>query len=348
MKKNVTVVYSVERSFVKSDISILEALGFRVYKIHSRPEKNLLFFLLNRIREKLKSILFISRSKVLISWFNDYHSFIPILFSKLFFKKSIIIVGGYDAIVDNKNNHGLFFKSGIRSAIAKLNYKMVNEVWIVHKSLENGCDFAKQKFNIISGVRRFTSKKNIVIKELNTGYDTRFWNYDQNEEKTGVITAAFFSEKRVINIKGLNIFNKLASLLPNVNFIIVGESGIRISDFINLESNIKVMGVQTKSQMKKLYQNNKFYFQGSRLEGLPNSLCEAMLCGCIPVGSRVFGIPDAIGKTGILFDTEKDLDKIVEFINSDFGVTDFKKARNQVVRKYDISKRIEKIKQNIV
>lgn len=348
MKKNVTVVYSVERSFVKSDISILEALGFRVYKIHSRPEKNLLFFLLNRIREKLKSILFISRSKVLISWFNDYHSFIPILFSKLFFKKSIIIVGGYDAIVDNKNNHGLFFKSGIRSAIAKLNYKMVNEVWIVHKSLENGCDFAKQKFNIISGVRRFTSKKNIVIKEINTGYDTRFWNYDQNEEKTGVLTAAFFSEKRVINIKGLNIFNKLASLLPNVNFTIVGESGIRISDFINLESNIKVMGVQTKSQMKKLYQNNKFYFQGSRLEGLPNSLCEAMLCGCIPVGSRVFGIPDAIGKTGILFDTEKDLDKIVEFINSDFGVTDFKKARNQVVRKYDISKRIEKIKQNIV
>jgi len=348
LKKNVTVVYSVERSFVKSDISILEALGFRVYKIHSRPEKNLLFFLLNRIREKLKSILFISRSKVLISWFNDYHSFIPILFSKLFFKKSIIIVGGYDAIVDNKNNHGLFFKSGIRSAIAKLNYKMVNEVWIVHKSLENGCDFAKQKFNIISGVRRFTSKKNIVIKEINTGYDTRFWNYNQNEEKTGVLTAAFFSDKRVINIKGLNIFNKLASLLPNVNFTIVGESGIRISDFINLESNIKVMGVQTKSQMKKLYQNNKFYFQGSRLEGLPNSLCEAMLCGCIPVGSRVFGIPDAIGKTGILFDTEKDLDKIVEFINSDFGVTDFKKARNQVVRKYDISKRIEKIKQNIV
>ena len=348
MKKNVTVVYSVERSFVKSDISILEALGFRVYKIHSRPEKNLLNFSLNRIREKLKSILFISRSKVLISWFNDYHSFIPILFSKLFFKKSIIIVGGYDAIVDNKNNHGLFFKSGLRSAIAKLNYKMVNEVWIVHKSLENGCDFAKQKFNIISGVRRFTSKKNIMIKELNTGYDTRFWNYDQNEEKIGVLTAAFFSEKRVINIKGLNIFNKLASLLPNVNFTIVGESGIRISDFINLESNIKVMGVQTKSQMKELYQNNKFYFQGSRLEGLPNSLCEAMLCGCIPVGSRVFGIPDAIGKTGILFDTEKDLDKIVEFINSDFGVTDFKKARNQVVRKYDISKRIEKIKQNIV
>jgi glycosyltransferase involved in cell wall biosynthesis len=347
LKKKATVVYSVERSFVKSDISILEALGIKVYKIHSRPGKNLLKFLLNRIREKFKSILYLSKSKFLISWFNDYHSFIPILFSKLFFKKSIIIVGGYDAIVDNKNNHGLFFTGGLRSTIAKLNYKMVNEVWVVHKSLENGCDFAKQKFNVISGVRRFTSKKNIVIKDINTGYDTRFWNYDKSEEKTGALTAAFFSDKRVINIKGLNIFNQLASFLPNVNFTIVGESGIRISEFINLEPNIKVMGVQTRSEMKELYQKHKFYFQGSRLEGLPNSLCEAMLCGCIPVGSRVFGIPDAIGTTGFLFDTEKDIEQIVEFINSDLGATDLKKARNRIVRKYDISKRTEKIRQNI-
>ena len=347
MKNNVTVVYSIERSFVKSDISILEALGLKVYKIHSEPEKTLMYFLYNRLKESWLSVFYIFKSKLLIAWFNDYHSFIPILISKLLLKKSVIIVGGYDAIVDNKNNHGLFLKGGLRSTIAKLNYKMVNEVWIVHKSLENGCDFAKQKFNIISGVRSFTSKKNIVIKEINTGYDTRFWNYDQSEEKTGILTAAFFSEKRVINIKGLNIFNKLASLLPNINFTIVGESGIRISDFINLESNIKVMGVQNRSQMKELYQKNKFYFQGSRLEGLPNSLCEAMLCGCIPIGSRVFGIPDAIGKTGVLFDTEKDIEQIVEYINSDLGATDSKNARNRVVRKYDISKRTEKIKQNI-
>ena len=347
MKNNVTVVYSIERSFVKSDISILEALGLKVYKIHSEPEKTLMYFLYNRLKESWLSVFYIFKSKLLIAWFNDYHSFIPILISKLFLKKSVIIVGGYDAIVDNKNNHGLFLKGGLRSTIAKLNYKMVNEVWIVHKSLENGCDFAKEKFNIISGVRSFTSKKNIVIKEINTGYDTRFWNYDQSEEKIGILTAAFFSEKRVINIKGLNIFNKLASLLPNINFTIVGESGIRISDFINLESNIKVMGVQNRSQMKELYQKNKFYFQGSRLEGLPNSLCEAMLCGCIPIGSRVFGIPDAIGKTGVLFDTEKDIEQVVEFINSDLGATDSKNARNRVVRKYDISKRTEKIKQNI-
>ena len=150
MKKNATIVYSVERSFVKSDISILEAIGLKVFKIHSKPDKKPLDFLFNRIKEFYKSIFYLFRSKILISWFNDYHAFIPILVSKVFFKKSVIIVGGYDAIVDKKNRHGLFFKRGLRSFVAKLNYKMVNEVWVVHKSLESGCDFAKQKFNIIS------------------------------------------------------------------------------------------------------------------------------------------------------------------------------------------------------
>ena len=333
---------------MKSDISILEALGFNVFEIQSRPDKTPLNFFLNRIKEKLKSIFYLSRSRFLISWFNDYHSFIPIFFSKIFFKKSIIIVGGYDAIVDNKNKHGLFFKGGLRSFIAKMNYKMVSEVWVVHKSLENGCDFAKQKFNIISGVRNFTKNKRIIIKEINTGYDTRFWNYEENSSKTGVLTAAFFSDKRVVDIKGLNGFNKLASFLPEINFTIVGESEISVMDFIDLEPNVKVLGVQSKTQMKKLYQKNKFYFQGSRLEGLPNSLCEAMLCGCLPIGSRVFGIPDVIGNTGILFDTENDLEKIAQFIKSELGLENFKKARKRVIQNFDISIRTEKIKKSIL
>ena len=197
-------------------------------------------------------------------------------------------------------------------------------------------------------VRNFTKDKRIVIKEINTGYDTRFWNYEENSSKTGVLTAAFFSDKRVVDIKGLSGFNKLASFLPEINFTIVGESEISIMDFIDLEPNVKVLGVQSKTQMKKLYQKNKFYFQGSRLEGLPNSLCEAMLCGCVPIGSRVFGIPDVIGNTGILFDTENDLEKIAQFIKSELGLENFKKARKRVIQNFDISIRTEKIKKSIL
>ena len=347
MKKNVTIVYTIKRSFVKSDISILEALDYNVFQIQSTPKKTVLSFVINRIKEKIKSIYYVSRSKILIIWFNDYHAFIPILLSKLFFKKSVIVVGGYDAIVDKQNQHGLFFKKGIRSILAKINYSLVSEIWVVHKSLENGCEYAKEKFNIVSGVRNFLNHKKLLIKEINTGYDTRFWNYDKRSEKTGVLTAAFFSDERVINIKGLKIFNKLASLVPEVPFTIVGETKIQIDNFLDLSPNVNVIGVQTNTQMKDLYQKHKFYFQGSRLEGLPNSVCEAMLCGCLPIGSRVFGIPDIIGNTGILFDTEKDLNQIKDYIMSDTGEKDSKRARNRIISKFDISRRTEKIKENI-
>ena len=346
MKKNATIVYSIKRSFVKSDISILEALDYNVFQIQSSPKKTLMSFIINRIKEKIKSILYVSRSKIVIIWFNDYHAFIPILFSKLFLKKSVIIVGGYDAIVDKQNRHGLFFKKGIRSILARINYSLVSEIWVVHKSLEEGCSYAKEKFNIISGVRSFSNNKKLVIKEISTGYDTRFWDYDRKSEKKGVMTAAYFSDERVINIKGLKIFNELASLLPDIPFTLIGEAKIQIDKFINLNPNVNVLGVQTRTQMKQLYQNNKFYFQGSRLEGLPNSVCEAMLCGCIPIGSRVFGIPDIIGNTGILFDTEKDLVNVKDFILSGVGEKDSKQARNRIISKYDISRRIEKIKEN--
>ena len=346
MKKNATIVYNIKRSFVKSDISILEALDYNVFQIQSKPKKTWMSFVINRTKEKIKSIFYISRSKIVIIWFNDYHAFIPIIFSKLFLKKSIIIVGGYDAIVDRQNRHGLFFKKGIRSTLAKINFNLASEIWVVHKSLEKGCIYAKEKFNIVSGVRSFIKNKKLIIKEISTGYDTRFWDYERNNEKLGVMTAAYFSDERVVNIKGLKIFNKLASLLPDVSFTIAGESKIQIDNFINLNSNVNVIGVQTRTQMKQLYQNNKFYFQGSRLEGLPNSVCEAMLCGCIPIGSRVFGIPDIIGNTGILFDTEKDLVKVKDFMLSGVGEKESNRARNRIIAKFEISRRIEKIKEN--
>ena len=347
MKQNITLSYSVNRSFVKSDIYIFQALGYNVYRILSSPQKSTLNFIFNRTKELIKSLLYIPTSKIVISWFSDYHTLIPIIISKIFFKKSVIIVGGYDAIVDAENNHGVFFKQNIRSKIARLNYSLVSEIWVVHKSLIKGCDEASRKFNITSGVENFIQNKSLKIKEIHTGYDSRYWNYDESIEKSGILTVAFFSEKRVINIKGLNNFNKLASLLPNKEFLIVGESGINISDYIKLEPNVKVLGVQNKLQIKSLYQKSKFYFQGSRLEGLPNSLCEAMLCGCVPIGSKVFGIPDAIGSTGILFDIEKDLAQVADFINSNIGTKEFKNARKRIKKKFNLASRTEKIKKNI-
>ena len=72
-----------------------------------------------------------------------------------------------------------------------------------------------------------------------------------------------------------------------------------------------------------------------------------MLCGCVPIGSQVFGIPDAIGSTGILFDLETDLEQVADFINSNIGTKEFKNARKRIKKKFNLASRIKKIKENI-
>ena len=44
--KNATIVYSIKRSFVKSDISILEALEYNVFQIQSKPKKTWISFVI--------------------------------------------------------------------------------------------------------------------------------------------------------------------------------------------------------------------------------------------------------------------------------------------------------------
>ena len=43
-----------------------------------------------------------------------------------------------------------------------------------------------------------------------------------------------------------------------------------------------------------------FYLQLSLSEGFPNALCEAMLCGCIPIVSDVSSMPGIVADKGLV------------------------------------------------
>ena len=194
MKNTITFVYPIKRSFVQTDLRILSELKTKVFEIHSPPLKGFQFFT-NRAREIFLSIRFVFKSNHLICWFNDYHSFFPLLISNLFMKKTILIIGGYDAIVDKKSKHGLFYKKGLRTIIGKLNYMLAKEVWVVHKSLESGCQQAYYDNGIISGIRNLINKKKLNIKEVSTGYDSEFWKKTKSQIRNSVVTVAFFNSK---------------------------------------------------------------------------------------------------------------------------------------------------------
>ena len=208
-------------------------------------------FIFNRTKELIKSLLYIPTSKIVISWFNDYHTLIPIIISKIFFKKSVIIVGGYDAIVDAENNHGVFFKQNIRSKIARLNYSLVSEIWVVHKSLIKGCDEASRKFNITSGVENFIQNKSLKIKEILTGYDSRYWNYDESIEELekwindGGTLVKFAGENFIKDIESLS-HKKLRSA-----FSLTGKK-ISIGGKLSLKQSLNLLEVSDESPLHGL------------------------------------------------------------------------------------------------
>ena len=152
LSKKVVLVCNVKNTFVYKDIKLLEKIGFRVLLIYSPPYKDPFRFFYNRIKELVLSTLYLPISIGAFSWFNDYHTAIPVLIAKLFKKPITIIIGGYDAVSNSNINYGNFLKNNTRQNLAKWNLKESNLIWVVHKTLSEGCRFALADTKLIQGL----------------------------------------------------------------------------------------------------------------------------------------------------------------------------------------------------
>lgn len=284
-------------------------------------------------------------------WFAGYHGFFPILFAKILGKKSIVIVGGYDASYVPSIRYGVFYNKGPLLWVIKKVYQWATYICPVDESLVESINYYADptgkgyKTGLLHHIK--IGRDKIVV--IPTGYDAEKYTSNKLEHRNTVLSIGIVNDDQTFSRKGFDLIFELAYLVPNIRFVLAGIS----NDYkLELEKfkppNVLLLGELNQNEIIKLYSQAKIFLQLSLCEGLPNTLCEAMLCECIPIGSKVNGIPKAIGDTGYVL-KEKNVETLRSYIKDAFSLDENHrlKARLRISEMFPLKRRIETLKEII-
>lgn len=314
-KIKILFVYRSLQSFVERDLEILQKY-IDVKSVQWRGKRDL-----------PKIALGVLKSDLTFSWFAGDYAAVAIFFSKLFSKKSIVIAGGGDVAYVPEINYGQFTLGWHKRTLTTFALKHADKVLVVDPSLKKQIKYLLQK-------------PCNHVKYLPTGYDSEY--FKPHGKKKNIVLTVGAVKKGNIKRKGFETFVKVAKKFPNISFVLAGK---HIDDSIQYlkkiaPSNVTFTGFISDEKLLDLYQKSRVYCQLSRHEGLPNALCEAMLCECVPVGSFQNGIPRAIANTGF-YASWGDIEETTEALNEAIAapIKKGKEARKRIKHKFPIAKR---------
>lgn len=337
MKKRLLYVTPSFQSFVKADLQILEK-HFQV-RINHYPWKNKqyapLYFFLQFFAMIPSSIW----ADLIVVNFGGYWAFWPSFFAKLFGKKSVVIVHGTDSAAIPEISYGSL-RIPILRRICGVAYSKTDLILPVSDSLiETELTFDPTITHHHQGIKTLYPELNPKFKVIYNGLDEDFWTYpnDMQKEENSFLTVMSPSQ---FSLKGGDLIVSLAKDFPSCKFYF---AGVGLEDLgIEIPENVQFHGRLSPETLRDTYQKAQFYFQLSSFEGFGCALAEAMLCGCIPIGSNSNHIPQIIGESGFIL-KKKDLTLAIDLIQKVLKVENkevlAEKAREQIIQNFTLKQR---------
>jgi glycosyltransferase involved in cell wall biosynthesis len=346
--KKILYIKHANSSFILSDQRILEK-NYRVIPFLIDQKKSGLNFIGRMVSLSIFLLRHGPESAAMVTWFGDYHAAVMALFGKLMRIKIIIFAGGQEAICYPELQKGVHYKKW-RGRFVK--YALRNASMIIpnHASLLYHENFYYTPDGKKDGIRHYIPGIKTPMTIIPNGIDTGKYYRDQAipKEPMKVLTVGTMSNTADFINKGFDLFTDMARRNPDLNFTLIGikkqflpwiEEHYQISSLANLHL---IFSFCPDELLFQEYNRALVFVQASITEGMPNTLIEAMLCGCTPVGSNVNGIHDVIGDTGILV-MKRDVSELETAVRTALNLNSGNEARLHILSNFTLKLREDRV-----
>lgn len=349
MPLKILYIKPADSSFIRTDQKILEK-HFTVDSFLVRQTSGKLRFLVSLVQLKWFLLTRGRQAGLFVCWFGDYHAAVMVAMARFLGKPTVVFAGGQEAVCYRELGKGVYLKK-LRGALVKYALRHASLVIPNHASLiyhEN--HFYHPENPHIDGIRHYVGEIRGHYEVIPNGIDTTRIHLIPERTKDPLLVATIGTMHKTADFynKGFDLFIETARRCPDLKFVMIGlkrdllewtEAQFRVSEIPHLEI---IPSFCPAELLNETLNRATVYVQVSITEGMPVSLSEAMLCGCIPVGSRVNGIPDAIGDCGVIID-KRDPSLLEEAIRKALTMNTGPQARQRTLELYSMEKREERI-----
>ncbi len=281
------------------------------------------------------------RFNLVYTRFADYHSGMLSLLCRLLGKELLVVIGGYDVYHLPEFRYGAHAGKirgwFARTTLMKAHYLLPNSPALVHEINHYASDPPVE-----AGIERFAPGSKALVKVVPNGFKPGIWKAGiAGQERRTVLSVAIIDGMTTFHIKGAGYFIELARSMPEQKFVFVGMAKeFAVQHNLSIPANLELVATLPPRDLLAIYQSARVFCIFSLTEGMPNALCEAMLCECIPVGSQVSIIPEIIGNSGYVV-SRRDINDMKEAVNRALQLPDEygRKARERILENYSFERR---------
>jgi len=317
-------VGNLSSTFIKRDYEILKK-HFEIELIQPPNNKKAWIKYPSIVKDKVK------KCDVVFGWFAGWHTAPAIYYSKKYKKKSIIVVGGYDAAYVPEINYGAF--TNIKEKIPA-KYVLENTNLLLPVS-----EFTKNEI-----LEKVTPKGK--IKVVYNGVDIELFKPQGKKNSKLAITVGGIKWNN-LKRKGIEIFVNTAKYLPDTRFVVIGKFIDNSIEYLKkiAPTNVEFTGFVSENELIEWYQRAKIICQLSYYEAFGLAPAEGMSCECIPVVTKErAGLPEFVGDCGFYVpygDEKATAEAIKEALEvpRELG----KKARERIVKLFSHRMREERL-----